>query len=246
MTALARLTLLGGFRLSRRDGRPIGVPRRKGAALLAFLACAPDGRATRDAAVSLLWPELAPEQSRRNLRQVLMNLRTSLMRARLPLLDAVGQDLVLKMRKLQVDVREFERLIELGTAESLRRAADVYHGDFLADSDVSTPAFDDWLARSRDRYRDHAANCLGKLLILFRERGEVEPAIQIGQRALVLDPAREEVHRALMEIYAAQGFHARALRQYCRCVESLRRELDVAPDRATTALYHRILGDRGQ
>lgn len=173
-----------------------------------------------------------------------MNVRNCLTRARLPILDVMGQNLMLDMHCVRVDVIEFERLIEAGTAEALRRAADVYHGDFLADSDVSTPTFDDWLTQYRDRYRDYAAACLSKLLLLFQDRGDLDAAIRIGQRALALDPAREDVHRKLMEVYIAHGLHARALQQYARCVENLRQELDVAPDRATTALYNAVLADR--
>ena len=62
--------------------------------------------------------------------------------------------------------------------------------------------------------------------------------------SLVLDPAQEEVHRALMRLHARQRRFADALRQYETCRTALRRELDVTPDAETEALRRGILEHR--
>src|SRR4029077_7543572 len=48
---------------------------------------------------------------------------------------------------------------------------------------------------------------------------------------------REPVHRSLIELYMAEGRRGAALSQYQTCVDILRRELGVEPDRDTRRLY---------
>jgi DNA-binding SARP family transcriptional activator len=47
-----------------------------------------------------------------------------------------------------------------------------------------------------------------------------------------------------MELYAAQGRHAAALRQYEQLRETLARELDTRPEPETDALMRRLRDDR--
>ncbi|MBV9376358.1 MAG: CadC-family transcriptional regulator [Alphaproteobacteria bacterium] len=72
----------------------------------------------------------------------------------------------------------------------------------------------------------------------------VEPAIRWALRILAVDPVHEPAHRALMELYAAQGRHAAALRQYEQLRETLARELGTRPEPETDALVRRIRDDR--
>jgi TolB-like protein/Tfp pilus assembly protein PilF len=72
----------------------------------------------------------------------------------------------------------------------------------------------------------------------------VEPAIRWALRILAVDPVHEPAHRGLMELYAAQGRHAAALRQYEQLRETLSRELGTRPEPETDALVRRIRDDR--
>jgi DNA-binding SARP family transcriptional activator len=57
---------------------------------------------------------------------------------------------------------------------------------------------------------------------------------------LELEPAHEETHRALMQLYAEQGARELAFRQYQLCRDSLKRELDVEPQAETRSLLEAI------
>jgi len=72
----------------------------------------------------------------------------------------------------------------------------------------------------------------------------VEPAIRWALRILAVDPVHEPAHRALMELYAAQGRHGAALRQYEQLRETLARELGTRPEPESDALIRRIREDR--
>jgi predicted ATPase len=64
--------------------------------------------------------------------------------------------------------------------------------------------------------------------------------IAAGRQVLEVAPWCEEAHRQLMRLLARAGQRAQALVQYERCRSVLARELGVAPQEATTALYERL------
>ena len=74
MPQFLRLTLNGTFAAEGPDG-PLPKIGRRGQALLAFLALEPRQRATRSAAMTLLWGDRSEEQARASLRQELSALR---------------------------------------------------------------------------------------------------------------------------------------------------------------------------
>jgi hypothetical protein len=68
----------------------------------------------------------------------------------------------------------------------------------------------------------------------------LDEAIEAGRRLLALDPAQEPVHRALMRLHVRAGRRTEALKQYQVCVDVLRKELGVEPERSTTRLHEQI------
>ena len=66
----------------------------------------------------------------------------------------------------------------------------------------------------------------------------------MARRLVVLDPLREDAHRALMRIYAEQGQTALALKQYQNCRDRLQAELGVKPEAETERLYQSIHQNR--
>ena len=65
----------------------------------------------------------------------------------------------------------------------MRQAAALYRGDFLADTYIRDPAFEEWLARERQRLADLAIKMLEKL-----SAHETGSARIDRQRPIVLDP----------------------------------------------------------
>ena len=71
-----RLSLLGPPCLER-DGVPLEFHTRKNVALVAYLAVTGESH-TREALVTLLWPELEPSRARAGLRRNLSTLKKAL------------------------------------------------------------------------------------------------------------------------------------------------------------------------
>ena len=239
------LSLLGGFEATLGSGIALHLPTRKAQALLAYLALRPGQAHPRDKLAALLWGDVPDSQARASLRQTLSLLGKALDDAPTPCLVIEGRAVAVASGAIDVDVARFEATVAEGTAEALERAAQLYRGDLLDGLVLDEAAFEAWLLTERERLREIAIDALAKLLAHHQApRGSAERAIQAAVRLLALDPCQEPVHRALMRLYARQGRHAAALRQYQVCVTSLRRELNAEPEAATKRVYREILERR--
>ena len=129
-----RLRLVGPFRLAGTDGARIEVSSRKGRALIAMLAMAPDGERTRGWLQDRLWGSRPPAQAQASLRRELANLRLAVNApGRPPLLSADYQRAWLDLTLLTVDARSG------GGA-----------GEFLEGIDLpGEDGFEDWLREQR-------------------------------------------------------------------------------------------------
>jgi TolB-like protein/DNA-binding SARP family transcriptional activator/Tfp pilus assembly protein PilF len=233
-----RINLLGRFELRAPDGQEVALGARKSIALLAILAAAPGQRMSRDRVAVLLWEDMPDAQARGNLRQLLAATRRSA-----PFLEADAGSIGFSATMVETDLAAFEAAIAQATPEALERAAGLYRADLLDGFSLRDRDFDEWLSGERERLREHAVQLFLRLMERAAATG-VEPAIRWGLRILAVDPVHEPAHRALMELYAAQGRHAAALRQYEQLRDTLRRELDARPAPETDALVSRIRADR--
>ena len=231
-----RLKLFGGLALEAADGRPLRLPTRKSALLLAALALVGDKGLRRDALAELLWPDRSEPQARSSLRQALTAIRH--------LLEDGGGDLHLEgeadMVRLtgageQVDARAFDRLADSASADDQARACDLFTGDLMEGIALDAPA-DRWFGGYAAAFQRRAL-ALVEALSRKAAHGEAARACEaLAHRLLDRDPAAEEAHRALIRIMLARGQRNAARRQLELCREVLRRELDTEPEPATLAL----------
>jgi TolB-like protein/Tfp pilus assembly protein PilF len=226
-----QLRLFGGVELRSDRAPDAPPPGRKVRALLAYLALSPGLPCPREKLMALLWSDRAEEQARASLRQALTELRHALGE---PSPLRTGQDTVsLDSLGIVVDAVEFPRLVKAG---KLAEAAALYRGPLLDGHGVRDGAFEDWLRIERTRLHDLAVDALHRLAT--SQSGEA--AIATAQRLLQIDPAREDTHRLLMQLYAAGGQRVQAIRQYQLCRDALERELQAKPNAETERLYRQI------
>jgi TolB-like protein len=215
---------------------------RKTQALLAYLALSPAQPRSREELVGLLWGDRGEEQARSSLRQSLSELRKALGDPDNSLL-VTGRDTVsLNAEAVDVDVSEFDRLIDDGTPKALERAAEIYRGDLLDGIGVNDPAFEDWLRNERQRLNERACEAFSKLLD-HQAAEDTEHAVATARRLLALDPLREATYRALMRIYVGRGERTLALKQYQACRDVLATELGISPESETERLVEEIRTD---
>lgn len=247
-----RISLLGGCKVA------LGNPPRETQLtssvqlLLAYLVLNRDSFQPRARLVGLFWPDADEARARNCLNTTLWRLRRVLApvaddRAPVVLTGPNGDVAFAPTPALWLDVTEFLECARDGmniagpppagqdAIARLGEAVRLYKGELLPGH------YDDWVLRERERLHEVRRQCLLHLMGHHRARGDYEAAIDCGQGLLVDDPLREDVHRALMRLYAADGRRAHAVQQYRRCAALLAEELNISPMPETRLLYERLL-----
>jgi TolB-like protein/DNA-binding SARP family transcriptional activator len=238
-----KLSLLGGMEIV--DGTIGGQPlTRKARALLAYLALHPNQSHSREKLAGIFWGSVPDAQARTNLRQALSTLRRTLAAANGTPILAESDLIAINPNGLQLDVRNFEALIDKATTESLEKALVLYKGDLFDGFSLKEPAFEEWAAIERARLRMRAIEALETLVVRYRDTKNYAMCLQHAVRLLAVDPLREDMHREVMRIHAAQGHINAAMKQYEVCCEILRRELGIQPEVRTRELCREIRNRR--
>jgi len=247
-TETLHITLLGSPGLTRNAEPVTGLAYSRAAALVYYLAAT--GRShTREALSGLFWSETSDEQARKNLRDVLANLR----RVLAPYLTISRQTVSLNSAApILTDSRRFELHLETARkatdqadkVQALRAAVTLYRGDFLEGVYVAqAPAFEEWMLAERERFRQLALHARHTLVTYSAQQGHYLEGIDDATRLLTLDPLHEESHRQLIWLLALSGQRSAALAQYETLCRMLDDELGMEPTEETQALYEQIVDD---
>ena len=236
MAVLLDIRLLGSPEILV-DGVPLAVDTRKALAILALIAT--DGRSYgRSELAAMLWPEADDESARGALRRTLSTLRSALGGEILVVDRAkVGLD----ASRIRVDLHELERAARSRSLPALTSASELARGPYLAGFGLrDSPEFDDWRAARAMAVERTVATVLDELSLAAEAVGDLVGAKRAAARRVELDALDERAHVRLMDVFAASGDRAAALRQYRACVAVLDRELGVAPLPETTVRYEAI------
>jgi DNA-binding SARP family transcriptional activator len=242
----AELRLLGPFSVSvggtgNSTDRPIAIPARKARALLAYLAMLPGEDVDRELLADLLWGDSADGDARHNLRQCIVTLRK--------ILDAVDPTLFIVKRNsvalnadgVSVDALRFAAAADEGdTTMALR----LHRGEFLANLNLDSEVFKDWVRIERNRFAALAASVF-ELAATERDAArDGKNAIAAAQHLIAVDPLREDWQRLLLLFYARYTGRNRAIVHARQLFTLLKRDLDVDPEPATLALFESIRSGR--
>ncbi|MEM7097943.1 MAG: BTAD domain-containing putative transcriptional regulator [Pseudomonadota bacterium] len=235
------ISILGDFQLTV-DGVAVAVSAQKTKALLAWFACHSDQAQSRDRLAGLLWADRSTANAKASLRQSLASLRKILPEGGLV---SEGEYLSLDRDLVSCDVdgfRQWRNAVELPT---LKQALSLYRGDLLDGFNARSAAFEEWLLLERETFRRDALAGFARLVESQRESHDLSAAIETAGRLLVLDPLQEEVHRALIQMYAEQGQLGSVQRQFKLCRDVLHKELGVPPSPETLALVRTLSATSG-
>ena len=234
---VCRLTILGGFSLVSPDGTELALPTRKDRLLLAYLALSGGRPQDRSRLAGLLWGDRGETQARDSLRQSLAALRQAFRASGLEPLRAERETVAFEPGSIALDAVRFCRLAETAPDE----AVSAYGGDLLEGIDGLTPEFEAWLLPERERLIGLAVQALERVAEAGAGEAARTEALRVGRRLLAQDATREPLVRTLMRLLAGSGDRSEALKLYAACRDALQRDLGVAPDMQTEALYRAML-----
>jgi len=250
-TGLLRIFTLGHFGLVADSGgiETGGWHRKQPLALLKYLVTNRGHAIHAEVLSEALWPGVPVEQGRGRLKVAVHFLRQQLRQAGVerPVIETRQASYAIRRDAVWVDADTFESLAQEGEAlerragpsQALPRYRDaeaLYRGEYLEEDPYA-----DWCVVERERLRERYLGILEKMAGLYATLGMFQDAAYQCRKALVREPCREGVHRALMGYLWRMGRRDEALAQFRACAQVLSRELGAEPSAETTRLYQRIL-----
>jgi LuxR family transcriptional regulator, maltose regulon positive regulatory protein len=206
---------------------------------------------TREQILEHLWPEDDPQAAERKFKTALNTLYRVLEPARTPGADSayVQRDgICYQLRPeadLWLDADEFLRYLhqvdntrrDETAISQLEQAISLYKGEYLHEARYET-----WAATEREHLAVYYMRAADQLCERYLEISSFEDVIALCQQILSYDNCWERAYRYLMIAYNRLGDHGQVARAYKRCIETLRKELDVLPSAETGELYAQLTG----
>lgn len=247
------ISLFGRFRIVNAQQAIAGLQQRRAQELFSYLLLHRNHPFPRETLACQLWKDANATQARKYLRQALWLIQTTVQNA----VGDVANDLLTldaewvqlnSIECVSLDVANFEHDVDAchGTQgvhlsdtqrEKLERAVDLYCGHLLEGW------YQDWCLLERERLQNCYLTALDKLVACCDVHGGIDCGLAYAERILRCDPAEEQTHYHMMNLYLTAGHRTKAMRQYQRCKKILFQELGVQPSERTKNLYDRIRAD---
>ena len=218
-----------------KDEEPVAFPFRKAEALFYYLSV--KKQSTRDELVNLLWGEMDEEYAKKNLRHAMYKLRR-----------AFDLDIIISPQKSMVMLNPNMNIhIDVDTfTNDPQGDPALYKGEFLQGFYVKDgEQFEEWMLQNREHIRNLYIHRLYKKIEEGLNNPEDSTIEQYSKLLIAEDPYDERAYRILMKIYGREGAYSKVISIYHRLLETLDKELGIAPDVETKALYDEIMASRG-
>ncbi|MEM7333032.1 MAG: AAA family ATPase [Chloroflexota bacterium] len=206
-------------------------------AVISLLALSPatQFQLSRSRIAGTIWPDSHEEHARQLLSNTLYRLR-KLLPDGILLTDSD----ILQLQNIEIDIVQFQTLLQSGNIDQLEQAIQLYTGDLLEGHDPL------WALPHRVERREQYLNCLSQTAASFEEMGQLNKALLMANKWALADPLNELAHTAVMNLCVKLGRFGIAIQQYETLTQLLDEELGVAPLPETQQLYNLILNERQQ
>jgi DNA-binding SARP family transcriptional activator len=240
---------LGRTRVLSR-GRELTLSRQN-ISFLAYLVLYRELDHPREVMIEHFWSSHEPARARSCLGTALSRLRKGLHIEGYDWLElsARGEPRISSSAPIWYDVVAFETGIAPALAAPPGELEPLLLGNLVAArahyrGDLLLGWYDSWVLTERERLRLLCLRGCRRLMEHYAAIGDIENALVAGHSALRIEPLQELVQQKVIELYHASGQRAAAIRQYEQLADLLKRELGIAPSKATRALIDGIRADR--
>ena len=244
-----QLNFFGEFKVILNGTHLTEWPGKKAREMFAYLGYYHYRKVNRDYLIEKFWQRSTPDSARNCLNVTLHNIRGVFQQ-----IDPLIEHILFRDEcyfinpeiDIEVDVEIFKH--HWRVAQSIERekgieqavsqyelAATLYKGDFMEDA-----LYSNWTDLERENLKEIYLVILNKLSQYYSSDGKPNIAINLCHLILEKDNCREDVHRRLMKSYFRIGQRDKALKQFNKCTEILKSELEVEPMTTTVGLYEQI------
>ncbi len=229
------------------------LPGEKFNAVLAYLLYHHEKSIHRETLLSRFWGDNPPSAARKSLNVAIHNIRRHFQEA-MPEEELIHYEndfySISPALDISTDADQFLRHWRSGRSKERKenrqkalpdyqRAASFYRGDFLEDIH-----YDEWCESERDNMKEIYLFILDRMAAHFFANDAYPATIQVLQKMLGKDDCLEDVHRKLILCYYRLGYRDKAIRQYYKCAEILRKELNIEPSLSTRELFRLISAEK--
>ncbi|MEE9611082.1 MAG: BTAD domain-containing putative transcriptional regulator, partial [Desulfatiglandales bacterium] len=244
-----RIQCFGGFEIFW-NGKFIphaSFPRKKALTLLKILLLRAGKKVTRDELIETLWPETSFRKGANRLHGVVNALRSVIephfVEQRWTYIRREGDRYFFDLDSPhQIDLFIFQDMLERASKSEryltenqkiyyLQKATDCYLADLFG---VECDGFN--FEPERERIRQLYIESVERLVELNIRRGELRQAAATLRQALHTDSLQEKFYQTLVKVLIMDGKRKDAREQFHRCVEVLRKEMEVEPLEETMRL----------
>jgi DNA-binding SARP family transcriptional activator len=216
-----------------------GWTQRRAGQVLTYLLCERHRGVHPEELVEALWPDAGPAGLGR-VRYYVHVLRDRLepqreRRTASTFIEFDSSGYRFNPLTVEIDADAFEREINAGlqaasgrqpgTEKSLRRALDLYSGDFLDDHRYAV-----WAQLEQDRLHSLAVAGLRELVKIRSACGDEDEALRLRTRLAEMEPLDDTVHRDLIMLDLRERRHSEAVRRFEALSKRMQSELGRKPE----------------
>ena len=247
------IKVLGHVEIFRDPEKPFGADAwttRRSRDIFCYVATSPHRRVSKDVLIEAFWPDEDLETVEKNFHPTISHIRKALNnRQAFKQNFIVFRDGAYQLNpdlSYSIDTEEFERYIaEAETAKrekdterlhkSLEAAYSLYRGEFMSS------VYDDWAEERRQFYSEQFGRVLAALAKLAVAKKRWSSALKYANQLLKDDPFREDIHRLVMKILAAQSKPGSVKKHFEDLQILLKNDLGIEPAAETRKLFKELM-----
>lgn len=246
------INVLGPVDIFRDAAKPFAADAwttRRARDIFCCIATSKHRRIAKDVLIDMFWPDGDPATVEKNFHPTISHIRKALNSR-----QAFKQNfLVFRDGAYQlnpelsyfIDAEEFDRFV--ADAEAAKREKDserlraslegahaLYRGEFMPG------VYENWADERRNYYSEQFARVTGALAKLSLAERRFTDALRYAGESLKLDPYREDMHRLIIKLHAAQGKIPAAKKHFEDMRQLLKTDLGVEPSAETKRLANEL------
>ena len=247
------IKVLGPVEIFRDLTRPFASDAwttRRARDMFCHVATSRHRRVTKDALIDTFWPDDDPATVEKNFHPTISHIRKALNSLQ-PfkqnfLVFRDGAYALNPELTYLIDSEEFDR--HFADAETAKRERDnerlraslvaahaCYGGEFMSG------VYEDWADERREFYMEQFARVCAALAKLELGEKRLASSRKFAEETLAVDPYREDVHRLIMKIYAAQGKRPAVQKHFSAMQKLLKDELGIEPAAETQRVFRELM-----